>query len=132
MSVLQAFTLYFALTVLALGGAVATGYQARRRWHIACVASAFVLLGVTIYYALALGELYDLESAGVITPIHLTLAKVTTAAYLLPVAAGLRTVYKPAARSLHRRLAFVALVLTVITAITGTIMILLAAPREPL
>jgi hypothetical protein len=130
-SALQAFTLFFALTVIALGCAVANGFRARRTAHVASVASAFLLLGVTIYFALELGEEYDLESAGVITPIHLTLAKVTTAAYLLPVAAGLRTIYKPATRALHRRLAFVALLLTVITAITGTIMILMAEPRAP-
>ncbi len=132
MSVLQTFTLFFVLTLVALGAAVFTGFKARRRWHIASVVSAVVMLGVTIYFALELGKLYDLESAGVITPIHLTLAKITTAAFLLPIAAGVRTIYKPTARALHRRLAYVALLMTVVTAITGAIMILMSAPREAL
>lgn len=132
MSVLQTFTLFFALTLAALAAAVVTGFKARRRWHITSVASAVVTLGATIYFALELGKLYDLESAGVITPIHLTLAKVTTAALLLPVAAGVRTIYRPASRALHRRLAFVALSLTVVTAITGAIMIMMSEPRAPL
>jgi hypothetical protein len=131
-SVLQTFTLFFVLTLAALGAAVVTGFKARRNLHITSVASAVLLLGATIYFALELGKIYDLESAGVITPIHLTLAKVTTAAYLLPVVAGLRTIYRPASRSLHRRLAYLALTMTVITAITGTIMIWMSTPREPL
>ncbi len=132
MSVLQTFTLFFVLTLAGLCAAVATGFKARRRWHIASVVSVVAMLGATIYYALELGKIYDLESAGVITPIHLTLAKITTAAYLLPIVAGLRTIYRPASRALHRRLAYFALTLTVITAITGTMMIWMSTPREPL
>lgn len=129
MSVLGAFTLCFVLTLAALASAVVAGFRARRAWHVTSVVCVLLALGVTIYFALQLGKIYDLASAGVITPIHLTLAKVTTAAYLLPIAAGLRTIYKPSSRALHRRLAYLALTLTVITAITGTIMILLAEPR---
>ena len=132
MSVTQSFVLCFIATLLALGSAVVTGFKARRRWHVASVISAVVMLAATIYFALGLGELYDLESAGVITPIHLTLAKITTALYLLPIAAGVRTIYAPASRKLHRRLAYVALSMTVVTAITGTLMILMSTPREPL
>jgi hypothetical protein len=131
-SVLQTFTLFFVLTVAALGAAVFTGFKARRRWHIASVVGVVAMLGATIYFALEVGKIYDLESAGVITPIHLTLAKITTAAYLLPIIAGLRTIYRPASRALHRRLAYVALTMTVLSAITGAVMILMSAPREVL
>jgi hypothetical protein len=69
-----------------------------------------------------------LESAGIITPIHLTLAKIATASLLLPAASGARTIFVPKTRSLHRKLAFTAIALIVASAITGTIMILLAKP----
>lgn len=132
MSVIQAFVLFFVSTLVALGCAVVTGFKAKRRWHVASVTTVVVMLAVTIYFALKLGDLYDLESAGVITPIHLTLAKITTAAYLLPIAAGVRTIYAPSSRKLHRRLAYLVLTMTVVTAITGTMMILMATPRGPL
>ena len=44
--------------------------------------SLSVSLAITIYWAEQLGEEYDLETAGVITPIHLWMAKFTVAAWL--------------------------------------------------
>jgi hypothetical protein len=111
-----------------LGAAVATGLRAKRRWHLASVGGAVASLGVTIVFALEVGELYDLESAGLITPIHLTLARVTTVCYLLPAASGAWTIRDPRRRSLHRRLAYFVLAMTVVTAITGTWMLLAATP----
>jgi hypothetical protein len=122
------FLASLALTLVFLGCAVVTGYKAKRKWHLSSVASAVLMLVATIYYALELGELYDLESAGVITPIHLTMAKVNTAAYLLPVVTGIRTLKNPKGRKLHGRVAWAVLILTVFTAATGGLMLLWATP----
>lgn len=118
------FVLFLALTLALLGGVVVTGLRARRRVHLVLVASAVVSLGVTIFYAERLGELYDLEAAGAITPIHLAIAKVTTLAYLAPIATGIATIRNPAWRDWHRRAAYTVLALTVLTAVTGTWMVL--------
>lgn len=122
------FLTTLALTLVFLGCAVVTGYKAKRKWHLSSVAGAVLMLAATIYYALELGELYDLESAGIITPIHLTMAKVNTAAYLLPVVTGIRTLKNPKGRKLHGRVAWAVLILTVFTAVTGGLMLLWAAP----
>ena len=118
----------FALTLVLLALVVVTGFRAKRRWHLSFVACTVACLGVTIAFALELGKHFDLKAAGAITPIHLTLAKVATASYLLPAVTGLRTIFVPATRRLHRKAAFVALALTVAAAITGTWMMCLA-PR---
>ena len=65
----------------------------------------------------------DLEAAGVITPIHLMLAKVTTASYLAMVVTGVRTLRNRSRRRAHRIAAVIVLTLTVITAGTGVAMI---------
>ena len=122
------FLAFLLLTLALLGLVVATGLEAKRRWHIPLVACALASLGATIRYALLLGKLYDLQAAGVITPIHLVVARITTACYALPIATGIRTIFAPAARRYHRRFAFLALAMTVLTAITGTLMLCLA-PR---
>ena len=128
MSPTVGFVVFLALTLAGLAGAVATGLRARRRLHLPCVAAALVCLAVTIHFAKALGHHYDLKSAGAITPIHLTMAKVTTALYLLPIATGIATIFRPARRPWHRRVAFLVLAMTVLTAITGTAMLLMAKP----
>ncbi len=122
------FVLFLVLTLGCLAGAVSSGLRAKRRVHLACVAGALACLGVTIYHAFGVGKLYDLAAAGWITPVHMWMAKIATASYLLPAASGLRTIFHPPTRRLHRKLAFVVLTLTVLTAITGTWM-LLASPR---
>ncbi|MFN0009172.1 MAG: hypothetical protein ACKVXR_14815 [Planctomycetota bacterium] len=122
------FTAFFALTLVLLGLVVATGLRAKRRWHVTFVAAAVASLGVTIVFAVALGKHYDLEAAGPITPIHLTIAKLAAASYVLPIVTGLRTIFVPSTRRLHRKVAFLALALTVAAAITGTWMMCLA-PR---
>ena len=87
-------------------------------------------LALTIHYALEVGKIFDLASAGWITPVHMWMARVATASYLLPVVSGLRTIQHPPTRKLHRKIAFLVLSLTVATAITGTWM-LLASKRLP-
>lgn len=124
MSPTTGFVVFLALTLALLAMAVQAGRRARRRRHITLVGCAFAALGATIWYALALGKIYDIRTAGIITPIHLTLAKVTTAAYVLPVVAGIRTLKRPAMRPVHKKLAYLVLAMTVLSAITGTVMIL--------
>lgn len=126
------FLVFLSVTLVLLASAVWTGFARRRRLHLALVVAAVAALGVTIYYAEQLGELYDLESAGAITPIHLALAKFTTFAYLLPIASGIRVWFRPGGRTLHRTLAFLVLGLTVITAATGTAMVLMSEPKAAL
>lgn len=124
------FAAFLGLTILLLVAVVLTGRAAVRRLHVFLVGTTVVSLGVTIVFAEALGDLYDLEAAGAITPIHLTLAKVTTLAYLLPLVTGLRTWRRPDFRRWHARAAYAVLALTVATAVTGTWM-LLASERLP-
>jgi hypothetical protein len=123
-----AFVLCLGSTVVALVVVVITGLRARVRLHIACVALTVALLGATIYYAMRVGELYDLSVAGAITPIHLTLARITTAAFLLPLATGVMTLRNRAHRRLHFKLAMLVLALTAASAISGAIMLWLSEP----
>jgi hypothetical protein len=131
LTALVGFVAFLFLTLVFLGCAVATGLKARRRRHLLSVAGAVVSLAVTIVWALEVGELYDLESAGAITPFHLTLARVTTLCYLLPAATGLWTIRDPSKRKLHGKLAWLVLGLTALTAITGTIMLVRAERIVP-
>lgn len=128
MTPIASFALAFGVTLIALGVVVWSGLRANRRVHIPAVGFTLASLGVTIYYAYQLGHTLDLASAGVITPIHLTLARVATVALLLPIATGIRTLFVPSGRKLHARLAWFALALVVATAITGVIMVSLAQP----
>ena len=125
-SISQGFVLFLAITLVFLGGVVFTGFKARRRAHIPLVFCAVVSLGITIYYAEQLGTLYDLESAGSVYPIHLFFAKTTTASYLVPLILGPLTIRDRKWLDLHRRVAFVVLFLTVVTAATGTAMVFMA------
>ena len=128
MSAGAGFIVCLAATLALLGCVVATGLRAQRKRHITLVVLSFAALGATIRCAILLGKHFDLAGAGIITPIHLSLAKATTGCYLLPVATGIRTIFAPATKRWHRRFAFLALGMTVATAITGTLMLWLA-PR---
>lgn len=120
------FVASLAATLALLAGVVLTGVRARVRAHLFLVACSVTTLGVTIVFAKSLGEHYDLAAAGTITPVHLALAKLATAAYLLPIASGIATLRDRRHRRLHLRLALLTLALTVLTAITGTWMLLAA------
>lgn len=128
MSAERGFVVFLALTLVLLAAVVWTGLRARRRLHVPCVAATLVALATTIYFAEKVGEHYDLASAGLITPVHLWLAKLTTLAYLAPLATGALTIRDATWRPRHRVCAFVVLGMTVATAVTGTWM-LLAAER---
>jgi hypothetical protein len=122
----RGFPLFLVLTVLLLGGVVASGLRGRLRLHLALVAAALSSLGVTIAFAKQLGELYDLASAGWITPVHLTVAKLTTAAFLVPVATGVMTLRDRRHKRLHRHCALTVLAMTLVTTGLGLWMILAA------
>lgn len=125
MSVEQGFLTFLVLTLACLGLVVVTGLKAIRRLHLTAVIAAVACLGITIFFAEKMGDHYDLDSAGLITPVHLFIAKACTLAYLGPVVTGILT-WRDAGRyrRLHRTLAFTVLGLTVATAVTGTWMLL--------
>lgn len=128
MSAGTGFAVFLIATSTLLAVVVVTGLRARRRVHIPAVAAMAVSLVCAIVFAERLGEEFDVHTAGIITPIHLTLAKITTAGYLLPIATGIRTLRNPAGRALHGRIAFVLVGLTVATTVTGLAMLLLSEP----
>ena len=116
------------LTVAILAAVLVTGFRARRRLHIPLVVCFFISLLFTVLEAEKLGEGLDLEQAGIITPVHLWFAKITTLGYLLPVISGIMTLRRPAWKSRHRSAVFLLLVLTVVTLVTGLWMGLAAGP----
>ncbi|MEX1025724.1 MAG: hypothetical protein WD226_11680 [Planctomycetota bacterium] len=122
------FVVGLLTTILLLVLVMWTGKRRARRAHITLVVTAVAALGVTIYFAERLGEVYDIRAAGVITPIHLFLAKLTTAFYLAPITTGILTLRRAKVVRYHRWAAYTVLTLTVVTAGTGTAMILLAEP----
>jgi hypothetical protein len=124
------FVAFLTLTLVGLALVVVTGLRACRRWHLTAVAATVAALGTTIFFAERLGALYDLGSAGAITPVHLFLAKLTTLAYLAPLTTGVLTIRDARWRPRHRLCAFLVLGLTVVTAVTGTWMVL-ASERLP-
>jgi hypothetical protein len=125
------FPLSLSVTLILLALVVTTGVRGLVALHIPLVALAVSSLGITIYFAERLGQHYDLASAGMITPIHLSLAKVATVAYLLPLSTGIATLRNRRWRPVHFWCAMVVLVLTVITAVTGSIMIAMSERIVP-
>lgn len=122
---------FLALTLAALAVTVVSGHRAKLRVHLPFVALSVAFLGTTIYFAERLGELYDLESAGLIMPVHLALAKIATGSYLLPVVTGIMTLRNRRHRRLHLLAAIVVLVFTVAAAATGAWMVFAAEPLAP-
>ena len=114
------FVAALAVTLVLLGGVVVTGLRKQRRRHLPLVALAVLSLGITIYFAERLGKHLDIHSAGLITPVHLMLAKVTTVLYLAPLTTGILTLRNGRHLGKHRVSAYGILVLTVLTAVTGT------------
>jgi hypothetical protein len=125
------FVAALAVTLALLAVVVTTGLRARRALHLVSVGLTLVALATTIFFAERMGDHYDLAAAGAITPVHLTIAKVTTVAYLAPLLTGLLTIRDPRWRPRHRVSAFVVLGLTVVTAATGTWMLLAAERLSP-
>jgi hypothetical protein len=127
----RGFLGFFLLTLVLLCMVVLTGRARRIRLHIALVAASLAALFASIRYALRLGDVLDLQSAGSITPIHLTIAKIATASYALPLVTGVMTLRNRSRRRAHLICAMIALSLTVAAAATGTLMWLLAEPAAP-
>ncbi|MBL4770020.1 MAG: hypothetical protein JKY61_02460 [Planctomycetes bacterium] len=117
---------FLLLTVALLVAVAWTGFKAKRKIHIPLVFVTVASLGMAIRYALLVGPHYDLESAGVITPIHMFIARATTAAYLVPVITGIRTLKDPSFKRWHRKAAFLVIGLTLMAAVTGVAMLSLA------
>ena len=114
------------VTLAFLGGAVVTGLRARRRAHLAFVSGTVLALGAAVVFAARLGNLYDLEAAGWITPVHLFLARVATGGVLVVLTTGALTLHSAGRRPLHRATVGAFLLLVVLAAVTGLWMILAA------
>lgn len=126
LSVEIGFVGFLVLTVALLVAVAWTGFKAKRRIHIPLVFVAVASLAMAIRYALLVGPYYDLESAGIITPIHMLIARLAAVAYALPVLTGMRALKSPGIRPLHRKVAFLVITLTVLAAATGAAMLLMA------
>lgn len=122
------FLVALLTTVALLVGAAITGRLRRMGQHVTFVGLAVASLGAAIYFAVKTGPLYDLEAAGWITPVHLTIAKVTTALYLWPLITGPLAYKGRVPRRVHRAGAWCALGMTVVATVTGVWM-LAEAPR---
>ena len=131
MTIVQGFIGFLALTLALLAGVVLSGRRRARGLHLGCVLSALAALGTTIYFAERMGRTLDLAAAGAITPIHLIVAKATTLGYLLPVVSGILVWRDERWKRRHRIAAYSVLALTILTAITGTWMVLAASPKAP-
>lgn len=110
-------------TVVMLLCAAVAGRRRRIGVHVSFVAGAVLGLGTAVYFALKTGELYDLESAGMITPIHLTIARVTTLLYLWPLVTGPLVWAGRISPRLHRAGAWTVLALTLAATATGVAML---------
>lgn len=122
------FVASFGVTLVTLVLAALMGMRARRKAHITLVVVTALLLVVTIYYAKELGGIYDLDSAGWITPVHLWMAKIATFALLLPIVTGIMTMKNAERFPWHKRMAWTVITLVILSAFTGTWMILAATP----
>lgn len=134
MSPLAQFLAWFFATVLLLCvaawlGRTAARHPGRRAKHVAFVLLTAASLAWTIKVAYELGEHYDLQSAGWITPVHLAIAKVATGFLVFPIVAGVLAWKDGRKRRAHAFLAWCAMTLIVLAAATGTVMILMAEPR---
>jgi hypothetical protein len=125
------FVAAVASTVGFLVAVVVTGVKGRITVHIPCVLATLLSLSAAIWFALELGTVYDLSTAGAITPIHKLIAKLATASYLLPIVTGIRTLRSSEHRRLHFACAMVALVLTASATVTGTLMLLWSTKLVP-
>lgn len=129
MSPAVAFFALFGATLVLLIAVLVTGRAARRRAHLVLVALTVSALGATIWQAYRLGETVDLESAGWITPVHMLLARSATLSFVPTALLGLLTLRDGRRRRWHGRLAWLSFGLSVMAAVTGVWMLVLAEPR---
>ena len=123
MTPLTTFVLAFGLTLGSLIVTLVSGLRwrvkRRRGLHLGSVAVAVGFLAWTVAAAYRLGDLYDLEAAGWIFPVHMFLARAGTGALLLPAVSGLVVLKTGKRHGLHRKLAFLAFGTVVLAAVTG-------------
>ena len=126
----RGFPLFLCATVVLLIGAIVTGLRAKRSMapHLSFVAGAVVSLWLAIYFAVLLGDFYDLEPAEPITSIHMLIAKIATLSFIGPLVTGALTLRKrtPRRKRAHLVCALIAVVLTVAATVTGAWMLYLA------
>lgn len=125
------FVTCLLVTVAFLAAAAWTGRLRRIRAHVFMVGCSLASLATAIVFALRVGEIYDLEAAGAITPIHLNLARLTTVVYLWPLVTGPLAAKGKVSARVHHAGAYVALGMTVAATVTGVMMLLGAEPIEP-
>ena len=123
MDILTKFVAAFGLTLVALLGVMWSGWtwrqKPKRRLHLFLVGITVAFLVVTIALALELGESYDLDAAGWITPIHMSLARAATASLLLPVVTGVQVLRTGRVGRAHRAAALTSFTLIALAAATG-------------
>lgn len=124
----QGFLAALAVTVVLLVTVVVSGVRARRNVHVPAVVLFFGALALTIWMAVRMGRTLDLESAGRITPVHLTMARVNLYLYVLPVTTGFLALRDRRWYPRHRVFAWSLVVLTLLTVATGAWMALAAGP----
>jgi hypothetical protein len=110
--------------------AAITGRRRRIALHLCFVTLSLASLAAAIAAALRVGERWDLASAGVITPIHLNLARLATFSYLWPLVTGVLVLMGRLRPRWHHIGAWLAFGLTVAATITGAWM-LATATRLP-
>ncbi len=130
MTLFSGFVVFLVLTVALLGGVLVTGFRARRKLHIPLVVLYLASMGITIYFAERMGAGIDVYTAGKIAHVHLTIAKYTTFGYALPVLSGVVTCFRPGFLKVHRAIALLWVVLTVLALVTGIWMGLAAERPE--
>jgi len=116
------------VVVAFLAATVLTGLRKRRRAHLIFVVGTVLGLVVAIAFAVRLGEEYDLEAAGWITPVHLGLARVATVAVLPTLVSGALVLRGRGRLAWHRGFVRLLVGLILLSAITGGWMILGAEP----
>lgn len=130
MTDVQGFLLGLVLTVVCLVAVIGTGVTAKRAKHLPSVVVFFATLAFTIYKAERMGQSLDVEAAGLITPVHLTMAKITVFSYVLPITTGILTWRNPTWRPKHRLCAWILIVMTLATVATGAWMAFAAEPLD--
>src|SRR5689334_539042 len=129
MSVMAVFCTAVGATVVFLTAVVVTGLRGVITVHIPCVVATLASLTLAIVYAIKLGEIYDLATAGAMFTTHMVVAKLAAASYALPVYTGIRTLRSRQHRRAHFWAAMLVLALTLAASITGTLMLLWSEKR---
>lgn len=123
------FYLSFALTLGVVAVAAVLGRLARRRPHVATATVAGVLLAYTVYLAEMLGTVVIIPRRLLV--VHLVFANLAALAFIVVVVSGVRLFRsdQSARRRWHRGAVIAFIALTVLSAGTGTHMLMNATAR---